>query len=130
MSGNFTVAAWIWFEEQDSNAEWYTVFEKSDPERGGHSRYGVWILDDTLALCIERSDHASQECVEADVPIPHGAWHHVAAVRDGNRAQFYLDGVDAGSGLVGASPIAESEFSAFVGTDVYGPPIVPTGDPR
>lgn len=120
VSGDFSIAVWIVFESQSSQEEWYTIFEKSDPERGGHARYGLWIRNDTLSLCFERSDHASQPCGTASEPVPIGGWHHVAAIRDGNTVQFYIDGADAGHSLVGASPVAESSFSAFVGTDLYG----------
>ncbi len=115
---DFTLAVWIDHRTQATPDDWYTLFEKSDPERDGHSRYGIWVRDDRLWTCFEAADNASQPCADTDVPLANG-WHHVAAVRAERRLILYLDGDEVWNAFVGLTPISQTPFAAFAGTDRY-----------
>ena len=117
---DFSIALWIEPGEQIGNA-WYTLFEKSDPERGGHSRYGLWLHGVRPAACFEASDNSQQPCVESEVDLPLDGWHHVAAVRDQRRLIIYIDGAEVANGFVGLHEVSQTNFDAFIGNDGYEP---------
>lgn len=122
---NFSIA--IWVQPADTGPDgigpdWYTLFEKSDPERGGHSRYGLWLHGDRPAACFELEDNSRQVCVEASDSLPSdGDWHHVAAVRADRRLILYLDGAEVANGFVGLHRVSQTDFDAFIGADTYQP---------
>ena len=121
LTNDFSIAAWIQYRPQAIQDTWYTVFEKSDPERGGHSRWGIWIRDDRLWVCYETADNSRQPCGIAEDPIPaDGSWHHITGVRAGNQATLWVNGEMAGEVLVDRSEISRSSFLSFIGTDTYG----------
>jgi len=124
LSNEFTIAAWIKAEPSDGQGHFWSIFEKSDPERGGHSRYGLWLRDGLLWTCYEAFDNSEQPCADTTVPVPVDAWHHVAAVRSGRRAILYLDGVEVVNSFVGNRDISQTEFNVFIGTDRYEEPSV------
>lgn len=123
VSQDFTIGIWIEpGNDTGTGDDWYTLFEKSDPERGGHSRYGLWLHGDRPAACFEVADNSQQPCVEATEPLPHdGGWHHVAAVRSGRRLILYVDGAEVANGFVGLYEVSQTDFNAFVGSDRYQP---------
>lgn len=118
LTNEFTIAVWVEADPADDPGAFLTLFEKSDPERDGHSRYGLWLLDGRPWACFETADTAEQPCVQADTPIGTG-WHHVAAVRSGRRAMIYVDGVQVADAFVGLNDIAQSGFDAFIATDAF-----------
>jgi len=118
---DFTISAWIDLEPATSDTDFYTIFEKSDPDRGGHSRYGVWVQGGHLWGCFEASDNAQQPCGESTSEVPVNDWHHVAAVRSARRMLLYLDGVEIGNAFVGLEEVSRTPFNAFIGTDRYEP---------
>ena len=115
---DFTIAVWVDIDTPDDLDEFWTLFEKSDPERDGHSRYGLWLQGGRPWACFEAADNSQQPCVEADMSIGEG-WHHVAAVRSGRRAIVYVDGVEVANAFVGLGEISQTEFDAFIGSDGY-----------
>lgn len=118
IANEFTIAIWVDADRPADPTEFWTLFEKSDPERDGHSRYGLWLQDGRPWVCFEAADNSQQPCVEAGGPIGDG-WHHIAAVRAGRRAVLYVDGVEVANAFVGLQDVSQTEFDAFVGTDAY-----------
>lgn len=119
LAQDFTLSVWIDHRTQATADDWYTIFEKSDPERDGHSRYGIWVRDDLLWGCFEAADNATQPCADTDVKLPTDGWHHVAAVRAERRLILYLDGEEVWNAFVGLTPVSQTPFDAFAGTDRY-----------
>ena len=115
-----TFSLWWQHELQASQDEYYTLFEKSDPERGGHSRYGMWLIGDHVEVCIEAPDHSAQNCLDSTRALEQG-WHHLAATFDGTNLRIYLDGKPSGERTVEPSGISQSDFETFIGTDQYAP---------
>ncbi len=115
-----TFSLWWKHEPQASQDEYYTLFEKSDPERGGHSRYGMWLIGDHVEVCIEAPDNSAQDCLDSTGALEAG-WHHLAASYDGEVLRVYLDGELSGERTVEPSGISQSNFEIFVGTDQYAP---------
>ena len=115
-----TFSLWWKHEPQAAQDEYYTLFEKSDPERGGHSRYGMWLIGDHVEVCIEAPDNSAQNCLDSTVALGQG-WHHLAATFDGAALRIYLDGKPSGERAVTPSGISQSDFKTFIGTDQYAP---------
>ena len=112
----------LWWRHvpQASQDNYYTLFEKSDPERGGHSRYGMWLIGDHIEVCIEAPDHSAQNCLDSSGALSNG-WHFIAATFDGKALRIYLDGKPSGERAVTPAGISQSNFETFVGTDQYAP---------
>ena len=115
-----TFSLWWQYEPQASQDDYYTVFEKSDPERGGHARYGMWLIGDRVEVCIEAPDHSAQNCLDSTGKLAVG-WHHLVATFDGAVLRLYLDGKPSGKRAVSPSGISQSNFETFIGTDQYAP---------
>ena len=115
-----TFSLWWKHEPQAAQDNYYTLFEKSDPERGGHSRYGMWLIGDHVEVCIEAPDHSTQNCLDSTGALDEG-WHHLAASYDGEALRVYLDGGLSGERTIEPSGISQSNFEIFVGTDQYAP---------
>lgn len=118
ITNEFTIALWVDADPAADADDFWTLFEKSDPERDGHSRYGLWLQGGRPWACFEAADNSQQPCVEAGTPVGEG-WHHIAAVRAGRRALLYLDGVEVANAFVGLQDVSETDFDAFIGTDAY-----------
>ncbi len=120
LAAQATFSLWWDHELQDSPEDYYTLFEKSDPERGGHSRYGMWLIDNHVEVCLEAPDNSAQNCLDSTEPIDPG-WHHLAASYDGAKLHLYLDGEPSGERTIEPSGISQSRYEIFVGTDQYAP---------
>jgi hypothetical protein len=115
-----TFGLWWKHEPQASQDEYYTLFEKIDPERGGHSHYGMWLIGDHAEVCTEAPDNSAQSCLDSTGALEKG-WHHLAASYDGTTLRIYLDGELSSERTVEPSGISQSNFEMFVGTDHYAP---------
>ena len=115
-----TFSLWWFHQPQASQDEYYTLFEKSDPERGGHSRYGMWLIGDHVEVCVEAPDNSEQSCLDSTGTLTEG-WHHLAASFDGLSLRLYLDGEPSGERAVEPAGISQSNFEIFIGTDQYAP---------
>ncbi len=108
-----TFVLWWNHEPQAAQDEWYTLFEKSDPERGGHSHYGIWLIGDHVEVCTEAPYNPAQNCLNSTRALE--------ASYDGAVLRVYLDGELNGERAVEPSGISQSNFEIFVVTDQYAP---------
>ncbi len=115
-----TFSLWWQYEPQASQDEYYTLFEKSDPERGGHARYGMWLIGDHVEVCTEAPDHSVQNCLDSTGALSKG-WNFIAATFDGTSLRLYLGGKPSGKRTVKPAGISQSTFETFIGTDQYAP---------
>ena len=120
LSDEATFSLWWRHTPQAAQDQYYTLFEKSDPERGGHSRYGMWLIGDHVEVCVEAPDNSQQSCLDSADTLDEG-WHHVAATYDGSSLRVYLDGSLSGEQAVTPVGISQSPYEIFVGTDQYAP---------
>lgn len=113
---DFSIA--IWVDAGNLENDWYSLFEKSDPERGGHSRYGLWLFGNTVAACFEQIDNLDQPCVQSD-PLDLDGWRHLVAVRDNDAMILYVDGTEVQRQQVSTTPVSQTNFNAYIGNDQY-----------
>ena len=110
----------LWWLHQAQGAErFYTLFEKSDPDRDGHSRYGMWLTEDLVEVCIQAASAPFHHCLDSEVALKSGEWVHIAGVIDGSSLRIYIDGELAGEKSYSRDVISRSPFNLFVGTDEY-----------
>jgi hypothetical protein len=121
-----TLSAWLFYEPQPTQ-EFYTILEKSDPERDGHSRYGMWLKNDLAEFCVQPADLTlPQRCLDSELTLEPQQWHHLVGVSDGETLRIYVDGTLAGERSFSSSAISQNSFELFVGTDLYSGQVVYT----
>ncbi|MFY0598497.1 MAG: hypothetical protein JXR03_02420 [Cyclobacteriaceae bacterium] len=123
LNREMTLSAWFFYEEQVSSS-FFTIIEKTNPEAGGHSRYGMWVYNGgTVEICIEPDNCAPnlcQRCLDAEDKLELDTWTHITGVYDGNTLKIYFNGVlNAESTPINAG-ISQTQFEVFIGTDIYG----------
>ncbi|MEM8858426.1 MAG: LamG-like jellyroll fold domain-containing protein, partial [Chloroflexota bacterium] len=86
-----TVSAWVFVEEQVEDT-WYSVIEKTDPERHGHSRWGIWLIGDQAEFCVQTYSVPFHYCLDSLEPVGPEKWHHIVGVWTGDTIKLYIDG--------------------------------------
>ncbi len=113
-----TFALW-WFHQEQASDTFYTLFEKSDPDRDGHSRYGMWLTNNLVEVCIQPASAPFHHCLDSAIALAAGQWVHIAGVIDGSSLRVYINGELAGEKTYSRDVISRSPFNLFVGTDQY-----------
>jgi hypothetical protein len=113
-----SISLWLLYEPQPTQ-DFYTILEKSDPERDGHSRYGIWIIGDQAEFCIEPADNSFQRCLDSEIALQRQTWHHITGTYDGQTLGIYIDGQFAGERKNPRSAISQNAFELFIGSDRY-----------
>jgi len=116
-----SIAVWLYHKTQDSDKEWYSIVEKSDPERWGHSKYGMWLIRDLVEFCIQPIDLTlPHRCLDSETKLQPDQWHHLVGVNDGRVLRLYINGQPAGEkDFDSPTDISTSDFEMFIGTDLY-----------
>ncbi|MEM7347816.1 MAG: LamG domain-containing protein [Chloroflexota bacterium] len=124
---DMSISLWFYHQNQDSQT-WYTLAEKSDPERDGHSRYGMWLIRDLVEVCIQPADISlPQRCLDSEIPLAPEQWHHLVGLSDGRFLHVYINGQLAGKkDFVSRTNISQSNFELFIGTDLYNHSVIYT----
>jgi len=116
-----SISVWFYHKTQDSQKEWYSIVEKSDPERWGHSKYGMWLIGDLVELCVQPVDlELPHRCLHSEMALEPEQWHHMVGVSDGTVLRVYIDGQPAGEKHFGSrTNNSQSQFELFMGVDLY-----------
>ncbi len=114
-----TISLWVYYEPQ-ATSDYYSLVEKGDPERDGHSRWGLWLHDDIAEFCIEpNSANPIQRCLDSTTSLNVDEWNHVVGRYDGRSLHLSLNSQPAGYLEQTFAPIAHSNFNLFLGADLY-----------
>ncbi len=118
-----TISVWFYYTEQ-TNTSFFTLIEKSNPDDGGHSRYGMWIYNGgTIEICIEPDTcpgSLCQRCLDTATIFPNlNQWNHLAGTYDGTTLKIYVNGEVSASQDYAPSGISQTQFELFLGTDQY-----------
>ncbi|WP_298475445.1 LamG-like jellyroll fold domain-containing protein [uncultured Maribacter sp.] len=117
-----TISFWYYYQEQQNNS-FFTLIEKTNPDDGGHSRYGMWVYNGgVIEMCIEPDtcpQSLCQECLDASTPLLVNTWNHLTSTFDGSTLKIYINGKESSSKNVNASGISQTEYELFIGTDPY-----------
>lgn len=120
-----SVSAWVYVEPQ-AQSTWYTIIEKSDPERGGHSRWGLWLIRDRIEFCIQPGSTTTHHCLDSADPIEPDNWHHVVGVWTGDTIQLYIDGSLSLEQTHGRDGISNTGRPLFFGADLFNDTVIYT----
>ncbi|MEM6698397.1 MAG: LamG-like jellyroll fold domain-containing protein [Bacteroidota bacterium] len=123
LNEEMTLMAWVYYEEQVSN-NFFTILEKTNPDFGGHSRYGLWVYNDGIVeVCIEPDNCPNslcQRCLDTKEKLVENAWNHVAGTYDGTFLRTYINGkLSSEFNYGGKTGISQTNFELFLGTDLY-----------
>ncbi len=117
-----TIAFWFYYQEQQDNS-FFTLVEKTNPDAGGHSRYGMWVYNGgIIELCIEPDtcpQSLCQECLDTVQPLVINTWHHLVGTFDGDTLKIYVDGKEESSKSISNSGISQTQHELYIGTDPY-----------
>ena len=119
--GPSSFSAWVNFAPQETPT-WYTVFEKSDPERDGHSRWGIWLIRDKAEFCVQSMAVPTHYCLDSETSLVEGEWTHVLGVWTGDTIQLYLNGELELETNHGRAAVNATNFPLYVGTDPFNVP--------
>ena len=116
-----SIAVWLYHKTQKSDKEWYSIVEKSDPERWGHSKYGMWLIRDLVEFCIQPIDLSlPHRCLDSETTLQPEQWHHLVGVNDGRVLRLYINGQPAGEKAFDSrTDTSRSDFELYIGTDLY-----------
>jgi len=114
----------LW-EDDFSVAVWVRLRELPNDRLG--QVFSAWAgpMDDPLRLTVERGKlfariEAQQAYSTEGIPIAPGSWHHLAAVKTGNRLQLFLDGKPRTVVTVPATVTTQALSCALGGNPNYG----------
>lgn len=122
VSGNFSIEFWLFVEAAQTSEVAYRLIRRGTVNTAG---YEIFIYSDSIATSARRKlafrtyqAGAAQET--NSVALTLGRWTHVALVRNGAAAQFYVNGVPANS--VSASHVNPVTYSGnlCIGSDGAG----------
>ena len=116
-----SMSVWLYHKTQDSEQEWYSIVEKTDPERWGHSKYGLWLIRDLVELCVQPFDlEIPHRCIDSDTKLEPEQWHHLVGMSDGTVLRMYINGRLAGEKDFGSRMRnSKSHYEMYMGTDLY-----------
>lgn len=119
LTATATLSLWVQPAPQSAAGAYYTLLEKSDPERGGHARYGLWLIDDHVEFCLQPASTDFQHCLRSNEPLSMNDWHHVVATYDNGLLSLYLNGTKSGEDQQAFDVISQTPFELFIGSDLY-----------
>lgn len=121
-----SIALWLYHKTQDSQKDWYSLVEKSDPDQDGHSRYGMWLIRDLVEICVQPVDVSlPHRCLDSEITLEPEQWHHLVGVSDGRVLRVYINGQLAGEkDFASRSDTSKSHFELFIGTDLYASSVI------
>ena len=125
-TSRLTLSAWFFYQPQPSASTYYTILEKSDPERGGHSRWGLWTIGNQAEFCIQAASVQFHYCLDTIDGLVENGWNHIVGSWDIETLTLFLNGREQVSKTYGRDGISLTQFELFIGTDLYNDSIVYT----
>ena len=89
ISGEITMAAWVYQEAWNTNAQW---FDKNCHNGGEHSSYGIGVFGDGANFNMFLGTGNSRPTLNAPHNLDAKKWHHVVGTYDGSDMKIYVDG--------------------------------------
>ena len=89
ISGEISMAAWVWMEAWNNNSQW---FDKNCHNGGEHTSYGIGVFGDGNSFNMFLGSDANRQTLNKPHSLKAKTWHHVVGVYDGNAMLVYVDG--------------------------------------
>ena len=119
-----TLSAWFYYEPQAEDRTFYTIFEKTDPDRGGHSRWGFWTLGNQAEFCIQPNNGDFHYCEDTLSGLKENSWNHIVGTWDFERIAIYLNGELEVEQDLPKAGISSTNHELYFGTDPHAEPPV------
>ena len=89
ITGEITMAAWIYQEAWNTNAQW---FDKNCHNGGEHSSYGIGAFDNGASFNMFLGTGNARPTLSKPHSLKEKTWHHVVGTYDGATMKVYVDG--------------------------------------
>ncbi len=89
ISGEITMAAWVWNEAWNNNSQW---FDKNCHNGGEHTSYGIGVFGDGASFNMFLGSDQNRQTLNKPHNLDAKKWHHVVGIYDGNDIKIYVDG--------------------------------------
>ena len=89
IEGEITMAAWIYRDAWDRNAQW---FDKNCHNGGEHSSYGIGVFGDGSNFNMFLGTGSNRPTLNKPHALKEKTWHHVVGTYDGTTMKVYVDG--------------------------------------
>ncbi|RKU28088.1 hypothetical protein C6499_10450 [Candidatus Poribacteria bacterium] len=89
IEGEITMAAWIYRDAWDRNAQW---FDKNCHNGGEHSSYGIGVFGDGSNFNMFLGTGSGRPTLNKPHALKEKTWHHVVGTYDGTTMKVYVDG--------------------------------------
>ena len=89
ISGEITMAAWIWMEAWNSDGQW---FDKNCHNGGEHTSYGIGAFENGKNINIFLGTGNARPRLNKPHTLKEKTWHYVVGTYDGNSFKVYVDG--------------------------------------
>ncbi|AEE18315.1 choice-of-anchor D domain-containing protein [Dokdonia sp. 4H-3-7-5] len=116
LTGPFTISTWI---KPGANANGTDIISKRN--FGSFTEgYALILNNASRPRIVWRNAAGTTEALSASIALPQDEWHHIAVIYDGNRATFYIDGIEDNSG-VRNSPVSSSQHFMVAAANYQNP---------
>lgn len=89
ISGEITLAAWIYMEAWNTNGQW---FDKNCHNGGEHTSYGIGAFDNGVNYNMFFGSDANRQTFSSPNELDANTWNYVVGTYDGNSIKIYVDG--------------------------------------
>ena len=89
ISGEITMAAWVWMEAWNKNAQW---FDKNCHNGGEHTSYGMGVFGDGNSFHMYLGSDQNRQHLDKPHELDVKTWHYVVGTYDGDTMKVYVDG--------------------------------------
>ncbi|MDE0315976.1 MAG: LamG domain-containing protein [Candidatus Poribacteria bacterium] len=89
ISGEITMAAWIWMEAWNNNSQW---FDKNCHNGGEHTSYGIGVFGDGNSYNMFLGSDQNRQHLNKPHSLKAKTWHYVVGTYDGSAIKIYVDG--------------------------------------
>ena len=89
IEGEITMAAWVYRDAWDRNAQW---FDKNCHNGGEHSSYGIGVFGDGTNFNMFLGTGSGRPTLNKPHSLKEKTWHHVVGTYDGTTMKVYVDG--------------------------------------
>ena len=89
ISGEITMAAWVWMEAWNNNSQW---FDKNCHNGGEHTSYGIGVFGDGNSFNMFLGSDQNRQTLNQAHNLKAKTWHYVVGIYDGDAMKVYVDG--------------------------------------
>lgn len=115
LTGPFTLSTWV---KPGNNANNTDVISNSNiPYTEG---YALRLTNAMVPRIVWKNAAGTTEGLNASIALPQDEWHHVAVIYDGNRATFYIDGIEDTSAIRN-NPVSSSQHFMIAAANYQNP---------